>query len=120
MIPASPAKLLQWYVASSALKQMFTLRLIAFWIFLHTSLQWPELLSRLPVSRLFDVGSQMLNVARFWPAGLTSLVVGTAPTTGAIVGVIAISIFVIVIWLVIYSNVELKLASVVTKVTDSN
>ncbi|XP_032789096.2 uncharacterized protein LOC116926344 [Daphnia magna] len=64
---------------------------------------WTELISRLPVSKLFDVGTNALNVARFWPAGLASLVVGTAPTTGAIVGVVAISIFIIVIWLVIYS-----------------
>ncbi|KAI9561741.1 hypothetical protein GHT06_012702 [Daphnia sinensis] len=64
---------------------------------------WTELISRLPVSKLFDVGANALNVARFWPAGLASLVVGTAPTTGAIVGVVAISIFIIVIWLVIYS-----------------
>ena len=58
------------------------------------------------MGRLFDVGSQMLNVARYWPAGLASLVVGTAPTTGAIVGVIAIAIFIIVIWLVIYSTIQ--------------
>jgi len=63
----------------------------------------PELLSRLPMGKLFDIGSKAINVARFWPAGLTSLVVGTAPTTGAIVGVISILIFIIVIWLVIYS-----------------
>ncbi|XP_057376278.1 uncharacterized protein LOC130697392 [Daphnia carinata] len=64
---------------------------------------WPELISRLPVSGLFDFGAKALNIARFWPAGLASLVVGTAPTTGAVVGVVAISIFIIVIWLVIYS-----------------
>lgn len=56
------------------------------------------------MSGLFDVGSKALNVARFWPAGLASLVVGTAPTTGAVVGVVAISIFIIIIWLVIYSK----------------
>ena len=66
--------------------------------------QMPELLSRLPVSKLFDVGAKTLNIARYWPAGLASLVVGTAPTTGAIVGVIAISIFIIIIWLCIYST----------------
>jgi uncharacterized BrkB/YihY/UPF0761 family membrane protein len=56
------------------------------------------------MSGLFDVGAKALNVARFWPAGLASLVVGTAPTTGAVVGVVAISIFIIIIWLVIYSK----------------
>ena len=56
------------------------------------------------MSGLFDVGAKALNIARFWPAGLASLVVGTAPTTGAIVGVVAISIFIIIIWLVIYSK----------------
>ena len=56
------------------------------------------------MGKLFDIGSKAVNVARFWPAGLTSLVVGTAPTTGAIVGVISILIFIIVIWLVIYST----------------
>lgn len=61
-------------------------------------------MSRLPVSRLFDLGSKAADIARFWPAGLASLVVGTAPTSGAIVGIVAISIFVIVIWLVIYSE----------------
>jgi hypothetical protein len=70
----------------------------------HYCLQWTELISRLPVSPLFDAGAKALNVARFWPAGLASLVVGTAPTAGAVVGVIAISIFIIVIWLVIYSK----------------
>lgn len=67
-------------------------------------LKIPELISRLPVSRLFDAGAKALNIARYWPAGLASLVVGAAPTTGAVVGVVAIAIFIIVIWLVIYSN----------------
>jgi hypothetical protein len=68
------------------------------------------------LGKLYDISAKALNVARYWPAGLTSLVVGTAPTTGAIVGVIAILTFIIIIWLIVYSILNLILNLIIENV----
>lgn len=71
-----------------------------------------DLMPNFPLAKVFNVGLKTLSAARTftWPAGLASLVIGTAPTTGAIVGIISISIFVIVIWLIIYSKCSFYMA----------